>query len=265
MRLRRTSTVALLTLALACLPALGCLPAAAGATETARLAVGFSPYRLGRGTTLKIALNLGVAGASDGLPAPVTRFDMSIPGDLELIGSSLGLAVCKPAALLNSGFEGCSANARLGFGSAQIKVPVGPEPVLESANIEAEMGPPVGGEVGVLLYAEAGTPVAAKLIFPGVLLGGGARGQSLNTSVPLIPSVPGAPDVSMVSMRLSLGPAGLTYYKQVHGRTVGYRPEGVSLPARCPAGGFRFASNIAFADGTTVSATSTVPCPARRR
>jgi hypothetical protein len=210
---------------------------------------------------VKLALAIGVAGESNGLPSPVTRFDMRIPANLELIGSSLGLSICHPAALLENGSDGCPPNARLGFGSAQIKVPVGPEPVSEAASIEAEMGPPVGEEIGVLLYAEAGTPVAAQLIFPGVLFGGAS--QSLSTAVPLIPSLPGAPDISMVSMKLSLGPEGLTYFKTVRGRTVGYRPEGIALPARCPRGGFRFASDIAFADGTTASATSTVPCPAR--
>lgn len=241
-----------------------CLSAVAQGSETARLEVAFSPYRLGRSTTLKIALNLGVAGVNDGLPAPVTRFDMQIPVDLELIGSSLGLAICKPAALLANGSEGCSPNARLGFGSAQINVPVGPEAVTESAVIEAEMGPPVGEEIGVLLYAEAGSPVAAQLIFPGVLFEGGG-GQGLDTAVPLIPTWPGAPDISMVSMNLSLGPEHLTYYETLHGKTVAYRPEGISLPAKCPRKGFRFVSNIAFQDQTTVTASSTVPCPSSRR
>jgi hypothetical protein len=244
------------------LSAVGCLPATAGATETAKLKVAFSPYRLGRSTTLKLGLEIGVAGTSAGLPSPITRFDMRIPANLELIGSSLGLSICHPAALLANGADGCPADARLGLGSAEIKVPVGPEPVTESAAIEAEMGPPVGEEIGVLLYAEAGAPVAAQLIFPGELLGGAS--QSLSTSVPLIPSVPGAPYVSIVSMNLSLGPEGLRYFKQVHGRTVGYRPEGIALPARCPRGGFGFVADIAFADGTTVRTTSTVPCPPRR-
>jgi hypothetical protein len=235
--------------------ALAWLPAMAGATETASLTAAFSPYRLGRSTTLKLGLKLGVAGAGEGLPSPVTRFALRIPANLELIGSSLGLAICESGTLLASGSLGCSPNARLGYGSAEIKVPVGPEPVEESASIEAEMGPPVGGEIGVLLYAEAGTPVAAQLIFPGVLFGSGSTsGQSLNTSIPLIPTLPGAPDISMVSMNLSLGPEHLTYYKQVHGRTVGYRPEGIALPVRCPAPGFRFKSEIAFLDGSTVSA-----------
>ena len=268
MRIPRTLAAALLTAALPLTMAVAsaCLPAMAGATETAKLTAGFSPYRLGRSTTLKLGLTLGVAGTNNGLPSPVTRFALRIPANLELIGSSLGLAICQPDALLTNGSLGCSPNARLGYGSAEIKVPVGPQPVTESAGIEAEMGPPVNGEIGVLLYAEAGTPVAAQLIFPGVLFGnGGTGGQSLSTSVPLIPTLPGAPDISMVSMSLSLGPEHLTYYKQVKGRTVGYRPEGIALPSRCPAGGFRFKSEIAFLDGSTVSASSTVPCPPARR
>jgi hypothetical protein len=256
--MRPCSTFALLLT----LVAGGSLPAVTDAAQTVALKAGFSPYRLGQSTTVKLALAIGVAGESDGLPSPVTRFEMRIPANLELIGSSLGLSVCHPEALLANGPDGCPADARLGLGSAQIKVPVGPEPVTEGASIEAEMGPPVGEETGVLLYAEAGTPVAAQLIFPGVLFGG--TSQSLNTAVPLIPSLPGAPYISMVSMKLSLGPEGLTYFKTVRGRTVGYRPEGVALPASCPRGGFRFASSLAFADGSTGSAKSTVPCPARR-
>jgi hypothetical protein len=245
---------------------LAVLPGVARAAETARLAVGFSPYRLGQSTTLKIALHLGVAGSSDGLPSPVTSFEMRIPADMELIASSLGLAVCHPQALLVSGLEGCSPNARIGYGSAQIEVPVGPEVVPEAASIGAEMGPPVDGQIGVLLYAEAGAPVAAQLIFPGVLLGGsGASGQSLDTQVPLIPTLPGGADISMVNMDLSLGPDQLTYYEQVRGKTVGYRPEGISLPTSCPRGGFRFSSDVSFLDGSTVRAASTVPCPPARR
>lgn len=259
---RSRALAALAALAtVAAIAAVTALPAAA--TQTAKLSAAFSPYRLGRSTTVKLGLQIGVAGESDGLPSPVTRFQMHIPANLELIGSSLGLSICHSEELLANGPDGCAADARLGLGSAQIKVPVGPEPVTEGASIEAEMGPPVGEEIGVLLYAEAGSPVAAQLIFPGVLAGGAS--QSLSTAVPLIPSLPGAPYISMVSMKLSLGPEGLTYFKTVHGRTVGYRPEGIALPAKCPRGGFRFAASLQFADGTGASAKSTVPCPARRR
>jgi hypothetical protein len=235
------------------------LPATAQARGTAQLTAGFSPYRLGRSTTLKLTMRLGVAGAPGELPPPVTRFEMRLPAKLELVSSSLGLSVCQPATLLSGGAEACPPDARLGFGSALLRVPLGPLQVGESARLEAEMGPPVGEETGVLLYAEAGTPVAADLLFPGVLLGG--SNQNLSTSVPLIPSLPGAADISLVQMSLSLGPEGLTYTKDVRGRTVDYRPEGVALPAHCPRGGFRFGAQIGFADGSTATASSTVPCP----
>jgi hypothetical protein len=259
----RAATAIPLALAAIGLPVGLCLPAPARAAETASLTAAFSPYRLGRSTTLKLGLKLGVAGVPDGLPPPVTKFDMRLPEKLELVGSSLGLSVCQPAQLQAGGAEACPADARLGFGAAELEVPVGPVQIGESADLAAEMGPPVGEETGVLLFAEASTPVAAGLVFPGVLASGSS--QSLSTAVPLIPSLPGAADISLVSMSLSLGPEGLTYFETVHGRTVAYHPEGVALPTKCPRGGFRFATQISFADGTTAVATTMVPCPAVQR
>lgn len=256
---RHTLFTALLLSAL--LLALGCLPVLAQASESVKLGIGFAPDKLGSTTTIKIGLK--VTASNGGVPAPVTKFDMHIPADLELIGSTLGLAICQPAALLNSGLSGCSPNARLGYGSASVEVPFGPETVGETASIQAVMGPPVGEQIGVLLYAEGQTPVLAQLIFPGVLyVGTSSVGQTLNTAIPLTPTLPGAADASMTSMNLSIGPDHLTYYKKVHGRTVGYQPEGISLPPRCPQGGFLFISDIAFQDGTTLTVPTTVPCPA---
>ena len=128
------------------------------------------------------------------------------------------------------------------------------------------MGPPAGENIGVLLYAEGQTPVFAQSVFPGVLLvGSGPLGESLNTTVPLTPTLPGAPDASVASMQLSIGPNHLTYYKKVHGKTVGYRPTGVSLPSKCPRGGFVFQTDLTFQDGTFLKVRSRVPCPAARR
>jgi hypothetical protein len=242
--------------------ALGCLPTSAQASEKVTFKVGFSPYQLGRTTTIDV--DVRVAGANGELPAPATAFDLHIPAELELISSTLGLAICQPQALLDSGLNGCSPNARLGVGSASVAVPFGPEILQESATIHAIMGPPVGEQIGVLLYAESSTPVLAQLVFPGVLyVGTSTIGQSLNTVIPLIPTLPGAPDTSLTDMNLNIGPNHLTYYKKVHGRTVGYRPQGIALPAVCPRHGFRFVSDLAFQDGTTQEVTSTIPCPSQ--
>jgi hypothetical protein len=243
--------------------ALGCLPSGAQASETVKLTVAFSPYKLGSTTTIEV--NVTIANSDGGVPGPVTSFDTRMPPKLELVGSTLGLAICKPAALLADGLEGCSPNARLGTGTAQVEVPFGPETVGETANVDALMGPPAGENLGVLLYAEGRSPVFAQSVFPGVLLlGGGALGESLNTTVPVTPTLPGAPDVSVSSMQLSLGPDHLTYYKKVHGKTVGYQPQGISLPSICPRGGFTFLTEMTFQDGTYLKVPSTVPCPPSR-
>jgi hypothetical protein len=242
--------------------ALGCLPTAVTqAAETAQLKVAFSPYRLGSSTTMNMKLD--VASADGGLPSPVTGFDIHLPSNLELIGSTLGLAICQPSALLAEGLSGCSPNAILGSGTATAAVPFGPEVVSETAYVKALMGPPVEEQVGVLLYAESRTPVFAQLIFPGKLLISSGP-ESLNTSIPVTPTLPGAPDASVTNLKLEVGPAHLTYYKRVHGRRVGYHPEGISLPSKCPRGGFPFVTDMRFLDGTALRVSYDVPCPSAR-
>jgi hypothetical protein len=261
---KRRALAALALAALACGLPCGLLPSAAQASDTAKLEVSFSPYKLGGTTTVKVKVILG--NTDGGLPHPVTSFDTRLPPRLELAGSSLGLAICQPALLLAKGLEGCSPNARVGSGSATVDVPFGPEIVSETASVEALIGPSTGENVGVLLYAEGRVPVLAQSIFPGVLvLGSTSLGESLNTEVPVIPTLPDGPDVAVTNMQLSLGPEHLTYYKRVHGKQVGYRPRGVSLPAKCPRGGFVFNVALAFAGGAPLEVSSTVPCPSSRR
>ncbi len=261
----RPLILALCTALLAVL-ALGCLPivaqASATATETAKLTVAFSPYRLG--STTSINFGVDIAGPNGELPAPVTSFNMEMPAELELVGSTLGLAICQPAGLMADGLSGCSPNAQLGSGTATAEVPFGPEIVSETAHVEALMGPPVGDEIGVLVYAESQTPVFAQLVFPGVLLVN-AGPESLNTTFPPVATLPGARDAAVTKMTLEVGPAHLRYYKLVHGREVGFRPTGISLPSKCPRGGFRFVADLGFLDGTTLKLPAVVPCPHSRR
>lgn len=241
--------------------ALGCLPAMARASEVVKFTVSFSPDRLGTPTSIRT--HLAISNSNGGLPSPVIGFDMHLPAQLELLGSTLGLAVCQPTALVASGLDGCSPNARIGSGSALVAVPFGPEILSETAYIEALMGPPSEEQVGVLLFAESRTPVFAQLVFPGILLVGSGP-ESLNTVIPPTPTLPGAPDAAMTDMELTVGPEHLTYYRRVHGRRVGYHPAGISLPSKCPRGGFLFVTDMRFLDGTALKAPYAVPCPPSR-
>jgi hypothetical protein len=104
------------------------------------------------------------------------------------------------------------------------------------------------------------------LVFTGeVLPAYGVFSSQLATAVPLIASVPGGPDVSILSVQSTIGPSQLTYYRHSHGRLVPFHPVGVSVPERCPRGGFPFAARFVFQDGSSASASTTVPCPPRRR
>jgi hypothetical protein len=233
----------------------------AQAADTAKLTVRFSPNRLGAETTVLTDIKFGTTDG--GVPSPVTAFELRLPLQLNPLSSTLGLAVCNPANLLEGGLTGCSPNARLGFGSATVEVPFGPEAVAESARVTPLLGPPSKDEqLTILLFAESVSPVFAQLVFPGELIpGSGKFVQDLNTAIPVTPTLPGAPDASVVDMHLSVGAENLTYYKQVHGKTVGFRPRGPEVPTRCPRGGFVFVAVIGFQDGSRLTEPSPVPCP----
>ncbi len=239
------------------------LPADA-VVEQASLHASFSPDRLGAPTTIAFSFHLAT---SEGLaPPPLTRLDLQMPAGLNYINTTLGLALCNPAVLVADGLAGCPANSRLGYGSAYVEVPFGTGSGHEIPEIQAVAGPSTNGNLAVLFYANGLYPVDAQLSFGGeVLPDSGRYGSQLQTNVPLVTSVPGGPDVSIVSVTSTIGPSHLTYYKYVHGRRVPFKPRGVSVPERCPRGGFPFAAEFDFQDGSSTSAQTTVSCPPKPR
>jgi hypothetical protein len=97
-----------------------------------------------------------------------------------------------------------------------------------------------------------------RIVMPSLLLAG-----DLKLTVPLVESLPGAADVSVVRADVTLG-GNLTYYERRHGKTVAYRPKSVVLPKTCPREGFRFSATFSFLDGTQAVARRTVACPRHR-
>lgn len=241
------------------------LPATAGAaTEDATLTASFSPDRLGASTTIAFGFHLST---ENGLaPPPLANIDLHMPAGMNYTATTLGLAICQPEALLKQGLGGCSPNSRLGSGSAFVEVPFGASSGQEIPEIQALMGPPSSkSNIVVLFYANGEHPVFAQLVFRGELLSSsGIFGSELSTVVPSISSVPNGPDVSIISVQSTIGPSHLTYYKYVHGRRVSFHPIGIAVPERCPHGGFPFTADFLFQDGSTATASTTVPCPPRR-
>ena len=133
-----------------------CAASSAGGTQTAKLKVAFAPDRAGARTTIELSLSIGGSGGLP--PSPMTSFDLLLPANMGIATTTLGQDNCAPAALLAAGARGCSANARIGYGSATAVVPVGSRSVREHASLEALMGPPAKNRVEVLFYVQAAAP-----------------------------------------------------------------------------------------------------------
>jgi hypothetical protein len=259
--MRHITTVAVAAALLAC----GCVPAAAGAmaSEQAKLQASFTPDRLGATTT--IGFSFEVATTEGLAPPPLTSIDLRMPTGMNYTDTNLGLAVCNPESLQQEGLAGCPINSRLGSGSAFVEVPFGDGAGHELPEVQAVMGPSNNGNMVVLFYANGKSPVSAQLVFRGeVQPDSGMFGSQLATVVPAIPSVPDGPNVSIISVKATIGPQGLIYTKHVHGRLVHFRPTGIGVPEHCPRGGFPFSASFTFEDGSSTSTTATVPCPAHR-
>jgi hypothetical protein len=223
----------------------------------ARLTATFNPKRLGGPTTMSFAV--AIEPPAQGVPVPVSQIEVGYPDNFGLATSGLGLAACDPSALETLGGEACPANSKMGEGSALVEVPFGPVPVPEAVALAFYAAPSNDGRLHLAIWVHAKTPVYASLVVGGVLLPG-----RLQMTVPPIVGVAGGPDVSLVSMRASIGGA-LTYYQFVRGKRVAYRPRGIGLPDSCPRGGWRIAASFVFVDATHSSAQTAVSCPADRR
>jgi hypothetical protein len=237
------------------------LPTPAQAGQTVTLSASFKPDRLGARTTIEFGFQVH-STIPRRAPSPVTNVDLHLPSGLGLATSTLGLANCEPAALLEEGVDGCPTNARIGFGSAVVAVPTADEPLEEEGSLTALVGPPNSEHLEILFYAEGHSPVAAQLVFPGRLLDDEPPFSGrLDTAIPLIPTWPGGPDVAVTRMTSTIGPRGLTYFRHIHHEVVPFHPRGIALPERCPRRGFPFRVDIAFLDGTHQTATRAVSCP----
>jgi len=230
--------------------------AAAGGAPRASLAATFAPERLGAPTTVTFALNIDPPPET--APPPLSQIDFSYPGNLGFATSGLGLAACDPLELQAVGGQACPANSRMGGGTATVEVSFGAELIQEHVVLELFAAPSPDGYVHLAILARGAEPVEARIVITAVLLPG-----HLQIDVPVVAGLPGAPDVAIKQIRATLGGA-LTYYEQVHGHLVAYRPRGIGLPDSCPRGGWRLGAALAFQNGEQSQAGAVIACPQRR-
>jgi hypothetical protein len=169
-----------------------------------------------------------------------------------------GLETCTRKALAR-GPRGCSTSSQVGTGSVLVRVPLGEVIRPERAALTVFNGPREGRDATLLFYAAGRLPIATQLVFTGVIVPG-PLGPSIKAAIPLIPTLPEAPDASIVELTSTLGTREHAYYRTVGRRRVRFTPKGATLPPRCPPGGFPFSAGFDFDGAGATAASTTVAC-----
>lgn len=221
---------------------------------------------LGAGADLQAEFTLSGSGygatpqnPAGGIP-PLSQVNFFLPAGAKI--NSHGFGSCSASVLNNSGPVGCKKNAIASpKGHALGEVSFGAERVPEGASLQAFFAP--GG--GLLFYVQGTSPVALEFVSSGRYVNSGKPpyGLELQTQVPAIATVPGAPLASTKTITVKVG-AAIKKGK----RLISYG----TMPRKCPKGGFPMKAELTFGGSfggerefgipaETVSATYKSPCP----
>jgi hypothetical protein len=227
----------------------GCCAAAQGAGPHAPSAVirpSLTPDARGARTSFAFAFTL--KDAEGGVPPPLRTMIVHLPAGLGI--DLRGVASCAPARLRNGGPAACPARSLLGRGHSQLEVHAGSQSIPEDAVISAVRTPDRGGHASLAIFGRGETPLQQQTISMATIAQDRSPyGAKLTVTIPPIPTLVLEPDASIISFSLTLGAA------QAQAAGV------ITVPRRCPTGGFPFAAEFTFADASRAGGTAHVPCP----
>lgn len=236
------------------------IPIAPGSAEHIVLHTHFTPYHLGKSTTIKFGFHMSSPPGTSS--QALIGIDLRLPRGIGVGVSNLGLATCNAKRVLEYGPFNCPPDSLLGRGEALAIVPIGHEILSEKVRLVVLATKSPSSHLQILYSADGFTPVQSFLVFRGEIFEGKPPyGDELDTFIPPIEALPEAPYAAVVDMHTTIGPKHLTYYRWEHGHRIAFTPEGLDLPSRCPKGGFKFAAAFTFIDGATKNAKAVIPCP----
>ncbi len=97
------------------------------------------------------------------------------------------------------------------------------------------------------------TPFDQRMVFTGTATPDRAPyGEDLVMSIPPIPTLPLEPDASIVTLSLTVGTRARRHLSDVNT---------IVVPGSCPLGGFPFAAEFTYADGSHGSTLAAALCP----
>jgi hypothetical protein len=214
-----------------------------------------SPDRLGARASLTFSIHY--AGGEFGVPSAVRHSVLRFPAGMSL--DIPRLRACTAARLRARGPSGCPAQSEIGSGHALAETHAGSQITTEEVELHAFLGPPEDLQPTFEIFAQGYTPLDESVVFTGTVLTASAPyGEELELSIPPVPSLPLEPDASIVTFSLTVGAGQQPEPARPHPP---HPQSTVSVPRRCPAGGFPFAAQFTYADGSDGEALARVPCP----
>jgi hypothetical protein len=222
--------------------------ASAGETS-ATVAPLFSPDRLGAEGSLSLTLEF--ADPRGGVPAPLSRSTVRLPAGVTL--EVPRLRSCSAPRLRARGIRGCPAASAIGHGQALVKAHDGSQTISENVSLWVFLGPLNNLQPSIEVFGQGYTPFDEQLILTGTVLPAeGPYGEALALSIPPIPTLALEPDASIVTLSLVIGARARGDARDVNA---------VRLPSTCPPGGFPFAGEFTYADGSSGTSLGTAACP----
>jgi hypothetical protein len=219
-----------------------------GSQVPATIAASFHPDKLGATGALTVTIDF--AGGALGEPPPLRRSVLRLPAGLGI--EIPHLRSCEPHRLQLLGARGCPAQSRLGVGRALVQALLGSQLLGESLSLWVFLGPLRNLQPTFEMLAQGHTPFDERVVLSGtVLTDNPPYGEDLVLSVPAIGTLPLEPDALLASMSLTIG----------SGRRSARESNTTIEPTRCPPGGFPFAAELTYADGSTQDISTATPCP----
>jgi hypothetical protein len=221
----------------------------------------------GKGADIEATVEISGSGYGatpenpNGSVPPISAVNVYLPKGVKLHPSGFGS--CAEATLKNIGPSGCPKSSIASpIGSVLGEVTFGSERVPEAATLQGFFGP--GGTI--YFYTQGSSPVSLEVVSPGRFVrSSGKYSWELETLVPPVATVPGAPLASVSRIHLKAGAA----YRS-HGKVIPYGT--VPKKGECPKGGFFGQAEITFGGSfggerefgipaKTVTDVIRVPCP----
>jgi hypothetical protein len=185
------------------------------------------------------------------VPVAVRRLAVHFPAGMGL--DIPNLRGCSMARLRAHGARGCSAASRIGGGTALAELAAGSQVFKERIALSIYVGPLRNGQQTLAILGLGFTPLGEQLVFGGEMLFDRAPyGEELVIHLPPIPVLPETPAASPVLFSMTLGVS--RHQRASPANTV-------IVPSHCPKGGFPFAAESTYVDGTSYSVTATALCP----